>query len=52
VVLTYVLILANRKSVLGNAVNGRMFRVIAAECVAVVGALSFIVLIESLTGHG
>ena len=37
--LTYVLILANRRAVLGDAVNGPVFRAVAAICVAVVGAL-------------
>jgi Mn2+/Fe2+ NRAMP family transporter len=50
VLLTYVLILANRKSVLGSAVNGRIFKVVATVCVAVVGILSFIVLLETVTG--
>ena len=50
--LTYVLILANRKSVLGTAVNGRIFKVVATVCVAVVGILSFIVLLETVTGLG
>jgi len=43
--LTYVLILANRKRVLGTAVNGRIFKVVATLCVAVVGVMSFIVLV-------
>ena len=48
--LTYVLILANRKQVLGSAVNGRTFRVVATVCVAVVGALSFVVLVQTAAG--
>jgi NRAMP (natural resistance-associated macrophage protein)-like metal ion transporter len=48
--LVYVLILANRKSVLGTAVNGRIFRMVSTVCVAVVGLLSFVVLIESVSG--
>jgi Mn2+/Fe2+ NRAMP family transporter len=50
VLLTYVLILANRRSVLGDAVNGSRFRVVAAVCVAVVAVLSFLVLLYSLKG--
>jgi NRAMP (natural resistance-associated macrophage protein)-like metal ion transporter len=50
--LTYVLILANRKSVLGSAVNGRVFRMVSTVCVAIVGVLSFVVLVGSLTGFG
>jgi Mn2+/Fe2+ NRAMP family transporter len=48
--LTYVLILANRKSVLGSAVNGRRFNAVATVSVAVVGALSFVVLLQTVTG--
>lgn len=46
VLLTYVLILANRRSLLGDAVNGRTFRVVATACVGVVGVLSFVVLVQ------
>jgi Mn2+/Fe2+ NRAMP family transporter len=46
--LTYVLILSNRRSVLGSAVNGPRFKVVATVSVAVVGALSFVVLLQSL----
>ncbi|MGD0881454.1 MAG: divalent metal cation transporter [Acidimicrobiales bacterium] len=48
--LTYVLILANRKHVLGEAVNGRIFKVVATTCVVVVGMLSFVVLVQTVTG--
>jgi Mn2+/Fe2+ NRAMP family transporter len=51
-ILTYVLILANRKSVLGDAANGTIFQVVAAGCVAVVGSPSLLVLIETVTGLG
>jgi Mn2+/Fe2+ NRAMP family transporter len=50
--LTYVLILANRSSVLGAAKNGPIFKAVATVCVAVVGALSFVVLIETVFGLG
>ena len=50
VLLTYILILANRRSVLGDAANGRVFRAVATVCVAVVGALSAVVLIQTITG--
>ena len=43
--LTYVLILANRKKVLGDAVNGRVFKVVATLCISVVAVLSFVVLL-------
>jgi len=48
--LTYVLILANRKSVLGGAANGRIFKWVATACVAVVGLLSFVVLVQTVVG--
>ena len=48
--LTYVLILANRKSVLGRARNGPIFKVVATLCVSVVGVLSFVVLIQTVAG--
>ena len=50
VLLTFVLILANRRSVLGDAVNGRVFRVVATICVATVGVLAFAVLVLKLLG--
>ena len=52
ILLTYVLILANRRSVLGSAANGRVFRVVATTCTAVVGVLSFAVLIHTVSGLG
>ena len=50
VLLTYILILANRRSVLGDAANGPRFRVLATVCVAIVGALSAVVLVQTLAG--
>ncbi|HUK97580.1 MAG TPA: NRAMP family divalent metal transporter [Gaiellaceae bacterium] len=50
VLLTFVLILANRRSVLGDAANGRVFKVIATICVATVGVLAFAVLMLKLLG--
>ena len=50
--LTYVLILANRSTVLGTAKNGPIFKAVATVCVVVVGLLSFVVLIETLFGLG
>jgi Mn2+/Fe2+ NRAMP family transporter len=50
VLLTYILILANRRSVLGDAANGRVFRAVATICVVVVGALSGVVLIQTISG--
>jgi hypothetical protein len=48
VLLTFVLILANRRSVLGGAANGRVFRVIATACVAAIGTLALTVLVMNL----
>jgi Mn2+/Fe2+ NRAMP family transporter len=42
------LVLANRRSVLGAAVNGRIFKVVATISVAVIGALSFVVLVQTV----
>ena len=52
ILLVYVLILANRRSVLGPAANGRIFRVVATVCIGVVGILSFAVLVHTVTGLG
>jgi Mn2+/Fe2+ NRAMP family transporter len=48
ILLTYVLILANRTSVLGEAANGRVFKIVAAICVGTVGILSLTVLVQSI----
>jgi Mn2+/Fe2+ NRAMP family transporter len=48
ILLTYVLILANRTSVLGDAANGRAFKVVATICVATISVLSLIVLAQSV----
>jgi NRAMP (natural resistance-associated macrophage protein)-like metal ion transporter len=48
VILVFVLILANRRSVLGDAVNGPIFRVVATICVAAVSAMSAIVVVQSV----
>jgi len=50
VLLTYILILANRRSVLGAAANGPVFRTVATICVAVVGLLSALVLVQTVAG--
>jgi NRAMP (natural resistance-associated macrophage protein)-like metal ion transporter len=50
IVLVFILILANRRSVLGDAVNGSRFRVVAAICVAVVGLLAMAVVVVSVLG--
>ncbi len=50
VLLTFVLILANRRSVLGDAANGPVFRIVSTICVATVGILAFAVLVLNVLG--
>jgi Mn2+/Fe2+ NRAMP family transporter len=50
VILAFILILANRRSVLGDAVNGRKFKVVAAICVFVVSVLAATVLVLTILG--
>ena len=53
ILLAYVLVLANRRSVLGDAANGPVFRIVATICVVGVALLSATVLVESvLSGLG
>ena len=52
ILLTFVLIMANRRSLMGSAVNGPRFRIVATICIAVVGILSFVVLIQTVAGIG
>jgi Mn2+/Fe2+ NRAMP family transporter len=40
ILLTYVLVLANRRSLLGTAANGRVFRVVATGCVTVIAVMA------------
>ena len=48
VILVFILILANRRSVLGDAVNGPIFRVVATVCVTAVSLMSAIVVVQSV----
>ena len=50
VVLTFVLILANRKSVLGEAANKPLFKTVATVCVVGVAALALTVVIQTVAG--
>ncbi|MCP8706790.1 divalent metal cation transporter [Streptomyces sp. AC04842] len=50
ILLAYVLTLANRRSVLGDAANGPVFRAVATVCVSVTALLSAIVLLQTLLG--
>jgi NRAMP (natural resistance-associated macrophage protein)-like metal ion transporter len=48
--LMYILVLANKKSLLGKAANGPIFRAVATVCVAIVGVLSVVVLYQTVAG--
>jgi Mn2+/Fe2+ NRAMP family transporter len=48
VILAFILVMANRRSLLGDAANGPVFRVVSAVCVSVVGALSLVVLVQTV----
>jgi Mn2+/Fe2+ NRAMP family transporter len=48
IVLTYILILANRRSVLGPAANGPLFRVTATITVTAVAAMSLLLVGQTL----
>ena len=48
ILLSYVLVLANRRSVLGEAANGRVFRIVATVSVVAVAILSATVLVQSI----
>jgi Mn2+/Fe2+ NRAMP family transporter len=51
-ILTNVPILTNRETVLGAAKNGSRFKGGATACVAVVGMVSFVVLVHTVFGLG
>jgi NRAMP (natural resistance-associated macrophage protein)-like metal ion transporter len=48
IILVFILILANRRSLLGDAVNGRIFKVVATTCVVAVSAMSAIVVVQTV----
>lgn len=50
IILTFILILANRRSVLGDAVNGARFRVVATICIVIVATLALAVLVITVLG--
>ncbi|MBV9412486.1 MAG: divalent metal cation transporter [Acidimicrobiia bacterium] len=50
VILVFILVLANRPAVLGDAVNGRRFNVVATVCVAGVALLAFAVVLQTVGG--
>jgi NRAMP (natural resistance-associated macrophage protein)-like metal ion transporter len=50
IVLVFILILANRRNVLGPAVNGPRFRVVATICVVAVAVLASVVFVQTVLG--
>lgn len=50
IVLIFILVLANRRAVLGDAVNGPRFRVVATVCVVAVSTLAVGVVLQSVLG--
>jgi Mn2+/Fe2+ NRAMP family transporter len=50
ILLSYVLILANRRSLLGTAANGRIFRVVSAVCVIAIAIMATAVLGLTVAG--
>jgi NRAMP (natural resistance-associated macrophage protein)-like metal ion transporter len=50
VLLVFILILANRRAILGSAANGRVFRAVATVCVAAVGVLALAVVVLKAAG--
>jgi NRAMP (natural resistance-associated macrophage protein)-like metal ion transporter len=50
VLLVFILILANRRSILGDAANGRIFKAVATVCVAAVALLAFATLVLQVAG--
>jgi Mn2+/Fe2+ NRAMP family transporter len=50
IVLTFLLILANRRGVLGAAVNGPRFRIVATICVVVIAVLATVVFAQTVAG--
>lgn len=50
IILIFILILANRRSVLGNAANGPKFKAAALVCVVVIAVLAVVVLVQTVSG--
>lgn len=50
IILIFILILANRRAVLGNAANGPKFKVAALICVVVIAILATVVLVQTVAG--
>lgn len=50
VILGFLLVLANRRSVLGEHANGPVFKAVAGVCVGVVGLLAVVVVVQTVAG--
>ncbi len=50
IVLVYLLVLTNRRSLLGNAANGRRYRIAATAVVAFVAVMSTVLLVQTVLG--
>jgi Mn2+/Fe2+ NRAMP family transporter len=50
IILIFILILANRRSVLGNAANGPKLKAAALVCVVVIAVLAVVVLVQTVAG--
>lgn len=50
IILTFILILANNRNVMGQAANGRIFKVVAAVCILIIGILSLLATIMTIAG--
>lgn len=50
IILTFIVVLSNRRSVLGDAVNGRIFRKVAAVSVFAIAGLSSVLLVQTVLG--
>ena len=51
VILAFILVLANRRDLLGDAVNGPRFRVVALAAVVVVGMLAAVVVVDAVASR-
>ncbi|MDA8080980.1 MAG: divalent metal cation transporter [Actinomycetota bacterium] len=50
IILTFIVVLSNRRSVLGDAVNGRIFRKVAAISVIAIAGLSAVLMVQTVIG--
>jgi Mn2+/Fe2+ NRAMP family transporter len=50
IILIYIFKIANKKSILGEAANGSLFKVVAGVCIVAIGILSIIVTVNTVAG--